>query len=130
MIKVLMTYNNTEGMDVLLNNKNFKIDIHSKPSPEKFAELIPEYDCLLIRSEVKVTPDIFKAAKNLKLVGRAGTGVDNVDLNECARREYYFRMRADTGTVAINGAEYTAGVFIPEKRRVETGKIYRYRVSR
>ena len=116
MIKVLMTYNNTEGMDVLLNNKNFKIDIHSKPSPEKFAELIPEYDCLLIRSEVKVTPDIFKAAKNLKLVGRAGTGVDNVDL-KAATEKGVIVMNVPGGNT-ISACEQTLALLLSMARNI------------
>lgn len=79
MIKLLMTYSSTEGLSKLLNHPEFKIDVHPKPTPEKFAEIIPAYDGLLIRSEVKVTKEIMDAAKNLKLVVRAGTGVDNID---------------------------------------------------
>ena len=39
MIKILMTYSNTEGMEKLLNNSEFKIDIHSKPSPEEYLKI-------------------------------------------------------------------------------------------
>jgi len=79
MIKLLMTYSSSEGLEKLLSHPEFKVDVHPKPSPEKFAEIITPYDGLLIRSEVKVTKEIMDAAKNLKLVVRAGTGVDNID---------------------------------------------------
>ncbi|OGS18959.1 MAG: phosphoglycerate dehydrogenase [Elusimicrobia bacterium RIFOXYA2_FULL_40_6] len=79
MIKLLMTYSSTEGLDKLLNHPQFKVEVNSKPTPEKFAEIIPAYEGLLIRSEVKVTKEIMDAAKNLKLIVRAGTGVDNID---------------------------------------------------
>ncbi|OGS21716.1 MAG: phosphoglycerate dehydrogenase [Elusimicrobia bacterium RIFOXYA2_FULL_39_19] len=79
MIKILMTYSSKDGMDKLLNHPEFKVEVNAKPSPEKFAEIIKDYDGLIIRSEVKVTKEIFDAAKNLKLVVRAGTGVDNID---------------------------------------------------
>ncbi|MBU2568249.1 MAG: phosphoglycerate dehydrogenase, partial [Elusimicrobia bacterium] len=75
MYKILMTYSNTEGLDKLLTHGDFKVDIVPKPTQEKLAEIIPEYDGLLIRSEVKVTNDILGSGKNLKLVVRAGTGV-------------------------------------------------------
>jgi len=79
MYKILMTYDSMEGLDALVANKEFKIEVHNKPSPEDFKKLIKDYDGLLIRSEVKVTTDIIEAAEKLKFIGRAGTGVDNVD---------------------------------------------------
>jgi len=47
---------------------------------------LQEYDGLIVRSETKVTPDIIEAATRLKVVGRAGTGVDNVDLDAATAR--------------------------------------------
>ncbi|MEM9989185.1 MAG: phosphoglycerate dehydrogenase, partial [Pseudomonadota bacterium] len=48
--------------------------------PEKLASMIQDYDGLAIRSATKVTSDIIERAENLKVVGRAGIGVDNVDI--------------------------------------------------
>lgn len=49
-------------------------------SPDELKEIIGEYDALIIRSETKVTKELLAAAKNLKVVARAGVGVDNVDV--------------------------------------------------
>jgi D-3-phosphoglycerate dehydrogenase len=66
-------------MDRLLSHPEFNIEVKPKPSPDKLLEYVADADGLLIRSEVKITKDVFDAAKNLKLVVRAGTGVDNID---------------------------------------------------
>jgi D-3-phosphoglycerate dehydrogenase / 2-oxoglutarate reductase len=47
---------------------------------------VGEYEGLIVRSATKVTAEVFQAGKKLKIVGRAGVGVDNVDLDEATRR--------------------------------------------
>jgi D-3-phosphoglycerate dehydrogenase len=71
------------------------IDVDVKPglSPDELKAIIADYDGLAIRSATKVTADILNAATNLKVVGRAGIGVDNVDIaagnqTRCDRDEY------------------------------------------
>ncbi len=58
------------------------VDVDFKPglSPDELKAIIGGYEGLAIRSSTKVTPDILKAAKNLKVIGRAGIGVDNIDV--------------------------------------------------
>lgn len=58
------------------------LEVHEKKglTPEQLIEIIPEYDALLVRSETKVTAQLLQAAKSLKVVARAGVGVDNVDV--------------------------------------------------
>jgi len=70
-----------------LAEKTFKdrgVDVDFKPglTKEELIEIIGDYDGLAIRSSTKVTPNVLKAAKNLKVIGRAGIGVDNVDVAE------------------------------------------------
>lgn len=56
------------------------LDVHERKglSAEELLSIIPEYDALLVRSETKVTASVLEAGKNLKVVARAGVGVDNV----------------------------------------------------
>jgi D-3-phosphoglycerate dehydrogenase len=58
------------------------LDVHEKKglSAEEILAVIPEYEALLVRSETKVTATLLQAAKNLKVVARAGVGVDNVGM--------------------------------------------------
>lgn len=56
------------------------VDVITGETPEQLIARIGEYDGLAIRSSTKVTKEILAAAKNLKVIGRAGIGVDNVDI--------------------------------------------------
>jgi D-3-phosphoglycerate dehydrogenase len=73
------------------------IEVLNKPglSPDELLELIPEIDGLVIRSNTKVTADVLAAAKKLRIVGRAGIGVDNIDV----------RVATQNGVVVVNTPE-------------------------
>ncbi|GHT42894.1 hypothetical protein AGMMS49921_09320 [Endomicrobiia bacterium] len=116
MYKILMTYDNAEGLGALLLNKEFKVEIHNKPSQEEFKELIKYYDGLLIRSEVKVTADIIEAAQNLKFIGRAGTGVDNVDKDAATKKNII--VANVPGGNTISAAEHTIGLMLFLARQI------------
>ncbi len=116
MFRILMTYKNTEGMDNLLKHPDFKIEIHPKPTPEQFKELIKDYDGLMIRSEVKVTPDIIAAAAKLKFIGRAGTGVDNVDIPAATSKGIV--VANVPGGNTISAAEHTVGLMLSLARNI------------
>ena len=116
MYKILMTYDSMEGLDALAANKEFKIEIHNKPSPEEFKKLIKDYDGLLIRSEVKVTADIIEAAEKLKFIGRAGTGVDNVDKNAATAKGIV--VANVPGGNTISAAEHTIGLMLALARNI------------
>lgn len=68
------------GINYLNEQDGIHIHIDSGMSPEQLCATIVDYDALLIRSDTKVTDEVIRAAKNLKIVGRAGIGVDNVDI--------------------------------------------------
>ncbi|MCL2485570.1 MAG: phosphoglycerate dehydrogenase, partial [Endomicrobia bacterium] len=114
MYKILMTYDSMEGLDALVANKEFKIEVHNKPSPEKFKELIKDYDGLLIRSEVKVTAEIIEAAEKLKFIGRAGTGVDNVDKAAATQKGIVVANVPGGNTISV--AEHTIGLILSMAR--------------
>jgi D-3-phosphoglycerate dehydrogenase len=75
-----------EGVDILKKVKEFQVDVKHKLPPEELKQIIKDYDALLVRSETKVTKDIIEAAVNLKVIGRAGVGLDNVDLASASKR--------------------------------------------
>lgn len=114
MYKILMTYDSMEGLDSLISNKEFKVEVHAKPSPEEFKKLIKDYDGLLIRSEVKVTADIIEAADKLKFIGRAGTGVDNVDKAAATKKGIVVANVPGGNTVSV--AEHTIGLILSMAR--------------
>ena len=71
------------AIDVLKAVPEFNVIVSNK---DEFRERLAEANAILVRSAVKVTKDVFKAAPNLKVVGRAGVGVDNVDIDEATNR--------------------------------------------
>ena len=116
MYKILMTYSNVEGLDLLFSSKEFKIDVHNKPSPKEFKRLIKDYDGLLIRSEVKVTAEIIEVADRLKFIGRAGTGVDNVDKTVATKKGIVIANVPGGNT--ISAVEHTIGLILSLARNI------------
>ena len=116
MYKILMTYDSQEGLDQLLNHPDFKVEVNAKPSPEKFKEIIKDYDGLLIRSEVKVTAGIIEAATKLKFIGRAGTGVDNVDKQAATQKGIVVANVPGGNTISV--AEHTIGLILSMARNI------------
>ena len=87
MPKVLVSDSLAEqGVTVLEQSPG--IDVVNRPgcSPDELLELIADADGLVIRSGTKVTADVLAAAKNLRIVGRAGIGVDNVDIPAASKK--------------------------------------------
>jgi D-3-phosphoglycerate dehydrogenase len=80
MPKVLISDKLSPRAAEIFKNNKIDVDIKVGMTPEELIACIGEYDGLAIRSATTVTPEVLKKAKNLKVVGRAGIGVDNVDI--------------------------------------------------
>ena len=86
MAKILISDSLAEqGVSVLEHAAGIEVSNRPGLSPEELLEAIPEYDGLVIRSNTKVTEEVLEAAKKLRIVGRAGIGVDNVDVAAATR---------------------------------------------
>jgi D-3-phosphoglycerate dehydrogenase len=68
-----------KGVDALRNAPGISVDVNTGLKPEELLKIIGDYHGLVVRSQTKVTPEVFAAATNLKVIGRAGVGVDNID---------------------------------------------------
>lgn len=77
-----------DGLAML--SPSLSIDERKGLTAAQLIEIIPQYDALIIRSETKVTKEVLKAAQKLKVVARAGVGVDNVDVEAATERMFYF----------------------------------------
>src|SRR5512136_2115601 len=75
-----------EGIQIFRNAPGIEVDVNTNLTPDELKGIIGEYDGLAIRSATKVTKEIIEKADNLKVVGRAGIGVDNVDVNAASKR--------------------------------------------
>ena len=98
--------------------KKNKIDVDVKPgmSPDELKACIGEYDGLAIRSATKVTADILSAAERLKVVGRAGIGVDNVDI-QAATASGVIVMNTPFGN-SVTTAEHSVALMMALARRI------------
>ncbi|MGL4398630.1 MAG: phosphoglycerate dehydrogenase, partial [Luteolibacter sp.] len=68
-----------KGVDALRSAPEISVDVNTGLKPDELLKIIGDYHGLVIRSETKVTPEVFAAATHLKAIGRAGVGVDNID---------------------------------------------------
>lgn len=80
MVKVLISDKMSPRAAEIFAARGIEVDSHPGSTPEELAARIGEYDALVIRSATKVTADLLASASRLKVVGRAGIGVDNVDI--------------------------------------------------
>lgn len=117
MAKILVTDPiSEEGIKVLKSDKNLEVDVKLKLPPEELKKIIGEYEGLIVRSETKVTKDIIAAADNLKVIGRAGVGVDNVDI-EAATKKGIVVMNTPGGNT-ISAAEHTITMLLSMSRNI------------
>ena len=86
MPKVLISDKLSQNAIDVFKENNIEVDVNTGLTPEELKAIIGNYDGLAIRSATKVTDDLLSAAPNLKVVGRAGIGVDNVDTKAATAR--------------------------------------------
>jgi D-3-phosphoglycerate dehydrogenase len=86
MPKVLISDELSPAAVAIFRNRGIEADVRTGLKPDELKAIIGQYDALAIRSATKVTKEILAAATNLKVVGRAGIGVDNVDIPAATQR--------------------------------------------
>ena len=99
------------GVELL--RKLFDVDVDSDSD---LAEIIDRYDAIVIRSATKLTADLIGRASHLKVIGRAGVGVDNVDVDAATRRGIIV-ANAPESTV-VSAAEHTVGLLVALARNI------------
>ncbi len=105
-----------EGLAVLRAAPGLSVDVKTSLSPADLLSIIGDYDALAVRSATQVTAQVFEAARRLKVVGRAGVGVDNIDLAAASRRGVVV-MNAPGGS-AVTVAEHTLAMMFALARRI------------
>ena len=103
-----------EGVDLLKTHA--EVDVKTGLTPPELLAIIADYEGLVVRSETKVTKEIIDAAKKLQGVGRAGIGVDNIDL-EAATAAGIAVVNAPTGNT-VAAAEHTMALMLALSRNV------------
>ncbi|MDQ2967179.1 MAG: phosphoglycerate dehydrogenase [Actinomycetota bacterium] len=113
MSKVLVREEIAEAGIRLLRERGFEVDVDADSD---LAETIGRYDAIIVRSATKVTADLIARADNLKVIGRAGVGIDNVDVDAATRRGIVV-ANAPESTV-ISAAEHTIGLLVALTRNI------------
>src|SRR5438034_9633730 len=104
------------GVDELLRDNSLDITVKTGLSEKELIEVIPTFSALIVRSQTKVTADILNAGGHLRVVGRAGVGVDNVDVETATRRGVVV-LNAPGGNT-ISTAEHAFSLLLCVARKI------------
>jgi D-3-phosphoglycerate dehydrogenase len=104
------------GIDELSRDDQLDVQIKTSLSEQELVEIIPAFSALIVRSQTRVTTDILNAAAKLRVVGRAGVGVDNVDVESATRRGVVV-LNAPGGNT-ISTAEHAFSLLLATARKI------------
>lgn len=103
-----------QGIEIL--KKEFDVDIATGLPPAELIKCIGNYEALIVRSETQVTKDVINSGKKLKIIGRAGVGVDNIDVNTATEKGIIV-VNAPEGNT-ISAAEHTIAMMMAMSRNI------------
>ncbi|MFV0438656.1 MAG: phosphoglycerate dehydrogenase [Desulfopila sp.] len=115
-MKVLVSDNLSQVGITVLEEAGLKVDVKTGLAPDELKRIIGEYHGLVIRSATRVTADLLSAATKLKVVGRAGIGLDNVDLAAASEKGVVV-MNAPDGN-AVTTAEHAISMMLALSRNI------------
>ena len=103
-----------EGIDILRNHA--QVDIEPGLKPEELISTIGDYEVLVVRSQTQVSAKVIAAGQKLQLIARAGTGLDNIDVEEATRRGIMV-VNAPTANT-VSAAEHTIALLLASARNI------------
>ncbi|MDN5351254.1 MAG: D-3-phosphoglycerate dehydrogenase / 2-oxoglutarate reductase [Clostridiales bacterium] len=115
-MKILVAEKIAEQGVQFLKDKGFDVDVDLKMDRATLLERIADYDALIVRSVTKVNEELYSHAKNLKVVGRAGNGVDNIEMEGATKRGIIIVNTPDSNTVSA--AEHTIALLLSMCRNI------------
>lgn len=122
MIKILVSDPlSEEGLKILKDVKDFQVEVKTELKPDALKAEIKDYDALIVRSATKVTREIINSAAKLRVIGRAGVGLDNVDL-EAATQKGIIVMNTPQGNT-ISTAEHTMSMLLALSRNIPQANV-------
>lgn len=121
-MKVLVSDNlDKTGIRMMEEEEGIEADVNTGLSPEDLKQIIGNYEALIIKSATKVTDEILLQAKRLKVIGRAGIGLDNVDIPAATKRGIVV-MNTPGGNI-VTTAEHTIAMMMALTRNIPQGTI-------
>ena len=121
-MKILVSDKLSEKGVEILKNGGFEVDVKTGLKPEELKKIIGEYDGLVVRSATKATPEIISAGKKLKVIGRAGAGVDNIDM-PAASKQGIVVMNTPGGNTVTTG-EHTIAMMMALTRNIPQANMF------
>ena len=113
-MKVLIPEKFNKAGIAVLEDAGYEVTFKPDTTPEELVEMIPEYDALIVRSATTVTREVIEAGTKLKIIGRAGVGVDNID-REAATERGIIVCNAPLSNV-VSAAEQTMALMLATAR--------------
>lgn len=110
-----------EGLKVLRNGVDIEVDVRTGLSEEELIDVIGDYDGIIVRSATRVTAGVIEAGSRLKVIGRAGVGVDNIDVDAATRRGILVINAPEGNTLAT--AEHTIAMMMALARWIPTAHV-------
>jgi len=105
-----------EVAEILGNAPGIKVDVKTGMKPDELKAVIKDYDALIVRSSTRVTAEIIEAAVKLSAVGRAGAGVDNIDIPAAGKRGIVVMNTPGGNTVTT--AEHAIAMMVSLARKI------------
>lgn len=109
-----------EGLELL--RAELDVDYRDGISRAELLDIIGEYDALIVRSVTKVNEELVSRGTRLKMVGRAGNGIDNIDVDACTRRGIIVANTPDSNT--ISAAEQTIALLLSSVRHTAEANAF------
>ena len=116
-MKVLLSDSLSEaGLKIFQETPDIKVDVNTELTPEELKGIIGHYHALVIRSATRVTAEIIEVAHNLKVIGRAGIGLDNIDIPAASKKGIIVMNTPEGNTITT--AEHTIGMIMALSRNI------------
>jgi len=111
MTRILIADNlDKEAIEQLKSTPGFEVEVQTGLKEEDLVKIIPDFDVVVVRSATKITRSVIEAGKNLKLIIRAGIGLDNIDV--AAAKEKGIEVANTPAATSISVAEHTLGLML------------------
>jgi D-3-phosphoglycerate dehydrogenase len=105
-----------QGVKIFQKVKNFEVEVREKIEPEELLDVIPDYDGVVIRSRTKIGRKALERASRLRVIGRAGIGVDNIDIEAATQRGVL--VMNTPGANAVAAAEHAMALMLALARHI------------
>ncbi len=116
MAKVLVSDKLSKDGITIMEKAGIQVDVKTGLPEDELVKIVGEYDGMVVRSETKVTPRIINATKHMKIIGRAGVGVDNIDLPAATQKGIIVVNSPEGNTIAA--AEHTVAMILAMSRNI------------